>query len=187
MIFYQYQIITVIISIVLYVQFKDNLNNNVDIANFLINYNLFLIYVIIFGILISLNIFFIFNVQKYIIKRNFLALNNSILYLIYISFFFLISKITVNVENFSVTLNIFGITLIFVILSFFYIIKNIYDLLDFFLHKDFYRNKIDNVKEHNKIINCPNCNYMCNLSWKKCPLCFSYLYIKKKKNKTLKI
>jgi rubrerythrin len=66
-----------------------------------------------------------------------------------------------------------------------FLIKNLFDLIDFKVNERFYSKLIrDNSKKSSKLksdlgfknlIKCHNCGYMCRISWKECPICKSYI------------
>ena len=76
----------------------------------------------------------------------------------------------------EITLNLTGVYLLLVVVMSLYVIKNAYDLIDYKINSKYYtRSRKKRTFTKSKLIKCSKCNYMCQLEWKKCPICKSHL------------
>jgi len=86
------------------------------------------------------------------------------------------------------SLDFTGLFLLLIAIWSLFLVKNVFDLIDFKVNERFYSKLIrENSKKSSKLksdlgfknlIKCHNYGYMCRISWKECPICKSY--IKKK-------
>jgi len=96
-------------------------------------------------------------------------------------------NIIIKIANVQLVVNSFGVFILFIVISLLYVAKALFDLIDFKINKTHYdrilrreqttkikRTKLKTkLKEESeeKLIECPQCDYTCRMSWKKCPIC----------------
>ena len=111
----------------------------------------------------------------------------SVVYFINIIFTSQMSTILIRIANLQLVVNSSGIFILLIIISLLYVAKSLFDLIDFKINKTQYdrilrreqttkikRTKLKTkLKEESeeKLIECPQCDYTCRMSWKKCPIC----------------
>ena len=90
------------------------------------------------------------------------------------------SEIFIQVANVQLIVNSFGIFILFITISSLYVLRSLFDLIDFKINKSYYdkilRKKRVQVKQKRKkvkeeLVECLKCKYMCRPEWKKCPIC----------------
>ena len=188
-------IITIIIPIVTYLNFKSTIRsfNCPDCPESIVNqihlggmeavYDI-LIYVFVFvGLLVTVCSYFINRFQKYSIQRGILMLIISIVYFINIIFSSQMSTITIKIANIQLVIKSFGIFILFIVITLLYVLKALFDLVDFKVNKLYYnkiirREQATKIRQRKlikqkklKLVVCPKCNYTCRTGWKKCPIC----------------
>ena len=93
------------------------------------------------------------------------------------------STILIRIANIQLVIKSFGIFILFIIITLLYVLKALFDLVDFKVNKLHY-NKILRREQATKIrqrklikqkklelVVCPKCNYTCRIGWKECPIC----------------
>jgi len=145
-------IITIIVPIVTYLNFKDiikNFNcsdcpqsvvNQVYMGGMVPLYDI-LIYVFVFvGFIVTICTYFISRFQKYSLQRGILMFSISIAYLINILFSSQMSTILIKVANVQIMVNFSGVFILLIIISLLYVSKSLFDLVDFRVNKSRYDN-----------------------------------------------
>jgi len=190
-------IITIIVPIVTYLNFKNIIRsfNCPDCPESIVNqiylggmetvYDI-LIYVFVFvGVTVTICSYFINRFQKYSMQRGVLMCIISVVYFINILFTSQTSTILIRIANIQLIVNSFGIFILLIIISLLYVLKSLFDLIDFKINKYQYdkilrREKAvqikqkklkEKLKEKEKLVECPKCKYSCRTVWKKCPIC----------------
>lgn len=190
-------IITIIVPIVTYLNFKNIIRsfNCPDCPESIVNqiylggmetvYDI-LIYVFVFvGVTITICSYFINRFQKYSMQRGVYMCIISVVYFINIIFTSQMSTILIRIANIQLIVNSFGIFILLIIISLLYVLKSLFDLIDFKINKSQYdkilrREKAvqikqkklkEKLKEKEKLVECPKCKYSCRIVWKKCPIC----------------
>lgn len=147
-----------------------------------------LVYVFVFvGLTVTICSYFINRFQKYSTQRGILMFIISIVYLINIIFSSQMSTILIKIANIQLVVNSFGVFVLLIVVSLLYVSKALFDLIDFKINKTQYdrilrkeqttkvkQEKLKaKLKEESKeeLAECPQCNYTCRVSWKKCPIC----------------
>lgn len=188
-------IITIIIPLVTYLNFKNTIRNfncpdcpesfvnQINLGGMEALYDI-LIYVFIFvGIIVTISSSFINRFQKYSTQRGVLMLLISIVYFINITFSSQMGTILIEIANIQLVMDSFGVFILFIVIALLYVLKALFDLIDFKINKSQYdkilrkeqavqvkQKKLKNkVKE--KLVECPKCKYTCRTGWKKCPIC----------------
>lgn len=172
-------VLTVLIPILSYIYFKSSVTDDIDVGDFEAKYNIIIIWAVIFGMMITGCTYLTFNFPKYSIKRGITSLTQSILELIIILLFSQFRTIRISDNDVELIFDITGIFVVLITVCAIFIIKNLYDLIDFKINqKSYFTGNIKNKGISNKLKKCSNCKYMCRLEWKKCPICHSKLKIK---------
>jgi hypothetical protein len=156
-----------------------NLASQVNLGGLEATYDILIYFLIILGIVISFCTYFIFNHQKYSLKRGTLLLAVSIMYLISTIALSKLSIIFVEVEKVQIITDFSGVYILLIIIMFGYIIKNLFDLIDFKINQLYYSTFLRKARANSfikrnikgKLTKCPKCKYMCRIRWKKCPIC----------------
>ncbi len=88
------------------------------------------------------------------------------------------SEIYLQIANIQFIANFFDVFILFIIISSLYVLKSLFDLIDFKINKYHYdkiirREKAVRVKQKrkNELVECLKCKYTCRPEWKKCPIC----------------
>lgn len=169
-------IITVFLPILGYLQFKNSLENDIDLGDLEARYDLIIVWIVIIGILITVCSYLIFSFPKYSVNRGILSLINSILDFIFICFYSQMSIIYIEIENLSITLNLMGVFILIIVIWSLFIFKNLFDLIDFKRNRAYYdKIRRNQKKATKKLLECPECKYMCVVEWRKCPICNAQL------------
>lgn len=126
--------------------------------------------------------YLIFNHLKYSIQRGALNLAFSICSVVFLSLYLGLSFISITSEDSQFSLNLSGILVLLIIIASLFTVKALFDLIDFKIHRIYYSQ--ENRKRLKRfplksLVECPQCKYMCRLSWKTCPICHTKL---KRKN-----
>lgn len=148
-----------------------------------------LIYVFVcIGVIVTLCSYIIDRFQKYSIQRGILMYIVSVVYLINVIFASQMSEIYLQIANIHLIANFFGVYILFITISSLYVLKSLFDLIDFKINKYHYdkiirREKAVRVKQKGKkvkqkgkkvkkeLVECLKCKYTCRPEWKKCPIC----------------
>lgn len=138
-----------------------------------------LIYVFVcIGVIVTLCSYFIDRFQKYSIQRGILMCFISVVYLINVIFASQMSEIYLQIANIQIIANFFSVFILFIIISSLYVLKSLFDLIDFKINKYHYdkiirEEKAVRVKQKrkNELVECLKCKYTCRPEWKKCPIC----------------
>lgn len=175
-------ILFILLPLVSYMQFKlENLQNYAS------NYDLVFIPLIIIGFIATAIRFSIYKYPKYTITRGALNLIHSIIIVFILIITSQIGVVYIKLPDSELSLNLIDSFAILIILWALLIPKHIYDLIDFRIHHIYYdklrRSSITRKparrftsKNH---IKCPKCNYMCQVTWKSCPICHTKVRNKK--------
>ena len=192
-------IITIIIPIVNYSNFKNSVNmincptcpnstvSQIDLGALEATYDILIYFFVGIGIIIAICAYSVFKFQKYSIKRALLLLLISIMYVLYVAASSQMSIIFIEVSKIQIIMNFSNVYILFIIITSLYLIKNLYDLVDYKLNQSYYSSiltdkKIAKFKQkkaarsklkqsRQKLIKCPKCKYSCRPEWKKCPIC----------------
>ena len=181
-------IFTVLIPFISFMQFNFTEFKGVSIGNWEYLF-LFVIFAsIIIGVFSTISRYFIYSFPKYSVKKHIIVLLNSILFIAFLIVNSFLGKINLVSGNFYLSLDFTGLFLLLIAIWSLFLVKNVFDLIDFKVNEKFYTKLIrENSKMSSKLksdlgfknlIKCHNCGYMCRISWKKCPICQSF--IKKK-------
>ncbi len=169
-------ILTLLLPIIGYFQFKMAMPNEIYLSDFQENYDIVFIGTIIIGILLTGFRYYLYYFPQYSLRRGIINLLNSVLIMIFLIFTSQIGNLDITIENSSLYLNLTGVFLLLIVIWSLFIFKNIYDLVDFKLNQNYYKTFVRERKFRKKIksrplIKCPQCKYMCRPEWKKCPIC----------------
>lgn len=169
-------ILTVLLPIWGYVQFNISISRNIDLGNFTLKYNLIFISTIIIGALLSGLRYFLYRFQQFSVKRGIINLLSSVLYVVFLTITAQIGNIYIQFGTSSLSLNLTGVFIVLISVWSLLILKNALDLIDFKLNQSYYQKTIRSNTPRKKaakrmLIDCPNCKYTCNKTWKKCPVC----------------
>lgn len=168
-------ILTVVIPIIGYIQFKITTSNSIDLGHYETKYDIVFVSILIIGLSLSGLKFYSFKLPQFSVRRGSANLISSILFVIFLGITAQIGIININLEHSSFSLNLMGVFIILIVVWILFILKNAYDVIDFKLHQSYYstslrKNKFFH-KENQKLVKCPKCKYMCRVEWKKCPIC----------------
>lgn len=160
-----------------------------ELCDFILKFDLFTIISIIIGMALSILRYISFYYPKYTISRYFIAFIQSCLFLIILISLSTISPIQINTSNTSFYLNIDGIFILFISIWSVFTAKYLFDILDVYFNKNYFRKLSRESSEsrqtvdiHSKtLIKCPQCNYMCHIHWKRCPICQTSLKQREKR------
>lgn len=175
-------VVTILLPIINYIQFKNSLSEDMNMGGFEATYDSLMIWIVIVGIMITGSTYFIFEFPNNSIKRGSVSLTNSVLDIIFIYIFSCMSQINMtytcnNNCRKEITLNLSGVYTLLIIIMSLYVVKNVYDLIDYKVNsKHYIQSRKKRTFTKSKLIKCSKCNYMCQLGWKKCPICKSRLY-----------
>lgn len=98
-----------------------------------------LIYIFVcIGIIVTLCSYFINRFRKYSMQRGILMCVISVVYLINIIFTSQMSEIFIQVANVQLIVNSFGIFILFITISSLYVLRSLFDLIDFKINKSYY-------------------------------------------------
>lgn len=187
-------LIVVIMPLFNYFNFKRVMIEDIDLSNFESRYDSIILWDLLVGVLMTVCTYMLFHYPKHSVKRGIIALIYSILFSVFLLVFSQMSIIHIKSKYAGIILDLERIFIILILVSCLFIIKNIYDLIDFKLNQTYYererKKKIIKflkdqgliksrgvIKKFNlkseSLIKCPNpkCNYMCRPDWRKCPLC----------------
>lgn len=169
-------ILTVLLPILGYIQFNLIIPSNIDLGNFTLKYNLIFISTIIIGALLSGLRYFLYRFQQFSVKRGIINLLSSVLYVVFLTITAQIGNIYIQFGTSSLSLNLTGVFIVLISVWSLLILKNALDLIDFKLNQSYYQKTIRSNTPRKKaakrmLIDCPNCKYTCNKTWKKCPVC----------------
>ena len=137
-------ILTIILPIFGYFQF--NISTEKYLENFRVRYHLVFIGTIIIGVILTCLRFYMYHFSEFTVKRGLLNLLNSIFFVLFLSITAQLAKININMENFSLNLNLTGVFVFLIIVWSLFIIKNLYDLYDFKKNRIYYENLVRNKK-----------------------------------------
>ncbi len=95
------------------------------------------------------------------------------------------STIFVGVANVQIIINSSGVYILFTIIASFFVIKAIFDVIDFKVNQSYYTNELRRRRARFKqkklgqeLAKCPKCKYACRIEWKKCPICETKIILK---------
>ena len=167
---------SILLPLVNYFTFKSFLSSGINVGSLETTYDIVILITLILGICSTIITYLVYRLPKHSIQRGFLALSQNISSIVLIIVFSNLGRFWLIYENVSLYLDIRGIYLLLIIGVIPFVLKNIYDLIDFKRNSDYYtklqrRKKHQLVKKSNKLIKCRNCDYMCRVGWKKCPIC----------------
>lgn len=194
-----YTIINIIITIILpintYLNFKnlirsfncpdcpESIVNQINLGGTESLYDILIYVFVIVGVIVTLCSYFINSFRKYSMQRSVLVCVISSVYLINITFTSQMSKILIRIANVQLIVNYFGVFILLIIISSLYVLRSLFDIIDFKINKSKYdkilrrekavqfkqKQKKEKVKE--ELVECQKCEYMCRPVWKKCPIC----------------
>lgn len=187
-------LITILMPIFNYIGFKNILsdiecstcpsliNNPINLGTFEAKYDVFIYLYVFIGMVVSSCSYVIFKFQKYSVQRGFLLFLISIMYIIFIALSSQLSIIFITVSKIQIIMNFSGVYIIFLIVFSLYALKNLFDLVDFKINQSHYitilrKRRFMQKKFNQKMITCSNCEYMCRVDWKKCPICKTKIII----------
>ena len=99
------------------------------------------------------------------------------------------STILIRIANIQLVIKSFGIFILFIIITLLYVLKALFDLVDFKVNKLYYnkiirREQATKIRQRKlikqkklKLVVCPKCNYTCRTGWKNA----RYVKLKSKK------
>lgn len=174
-------VLTVILPVVGYNQIKSSLSGNIDLGTFKLKYDAVFISTIILGIILTGIRYFIYQFQRFSIKRGSLTLLNSILFTVILTINSQLGNLNITFENLSFYLNLSGVFVLLISVWVLFIIKNTYDLIDYKINSLAYeklmreKSRKLNKRISKRLIKCSKCKYACRPEWKKCPICSTHL------------
>jgi hypothetical protein len=133
--------------------------------------------IVIGGTLIVLRyVMFYFN--KHTLKRAGIGFANAILVLLLLMSGAQLSVIQGGGQEARIFLDVGGIFLLLIVSWSFVLLKSIYEII--IVKMESRKSTYFRLKKlrSRALIPCPNCKYMCQKQWKKCPICNSVLYNK---------
>jgi len=171
-------ILFILLPLICYIQFK--LEN---IQNYASNYDLIFILLIIIGFIITTIRFFIYKYPKYSTSRGTLNLIHSVTIVLVLIITSQIGVVYIKLQDSELSLNLMDSFIVLIILWALFIPKHIYDIVDFKLHHIYYdkvrRSSTTGIPPRRftskNLIKCPKCKYMCQITWKSCPICHTKL------------
>ena len=173
-------IITVVLPIIGYIQFKIIVPNDLYLSKLKQSYDIIFIGTISIGVLLTVSRYYLYSFPQYSLKRAIVNLLNSLLVLVFLSLTSQIGKLDLTLKNSNLYLDLTGVFLLLIAVGALYLVKNLYDLIDFKLNQDYYttlfrKKKIEYKITPSPLLKCPQCKYMCRSEWKKCPICHTKL------------
>lgn len=140
--------LTVGIPIINYIIFKTSITQGLASDNLEKKYDLLIMGIITVGILISICSYMYFKCPKFSVRRGAISLTHSILDLVFLILFSQFAIINIisksdcaSCSGYSISgisLNLSGVFAMLIILSSLFVIKNLYDLLDFKINENYY-------------------------------------------------
>jgi hypothetical protein len=181
-------IMTIIIPLVNYLNFKDLVTSikcyectdvlagRISLGNLEAIYDTLIYLFVILGFVISVCAYLTFKYQRYSVQRGSLTLLVSIMYLISTIGSSQMNTVLIEVAKIQIIMDFSGVYILFMVIMSLYILKNLYDVIDFKINKSYYissqrQNRYRRKVRDAKLIPCPQCNYTCRYAWKKCPIC----------------
>ena len=179
-------IVTIVIPLVNFFNFKNSIRtfdcpvcsesvvNQIYLGGLETIYDILIYIFVLLGFIVSICTYFIHKFQKYSIQRGILVLLISIVYMINSIFSSQMSTIIIRVANVQLIMNSSGVYILFIAVASLYVIKALFDLIDFKINHSYYSSILRNRREarfkQQKLTNCPKCEYACRIGWKKCPI-----------------
>lgn len=186
-------VFTIITPIVTYLNFKDTISSfkcqgcpdsfvpQISLGGMEELYDILIYVFVCVGVIVTLCSYFVDRFQKYSIQRGILMCIISVVYLINVIFASQMSNIYLQIANIQLIADFFGVFILLIIISSLYVLKSLFDLIDFKINKYHYdkiirREKAVRVKQERKkvkkeLVECLKCKYTCRPEWKKCPIC----------------
>ena len=131
-------ILTVILPVIGYIQFKTVLSKEIDLGTFEIRYEIAFILSISIGMLLSGLRYFSYRYQRFSVKKGILNLISSIFFVIFLGNTAQIGNIRIDVEDSYFHLNLTGVFLLFITVWALFILKNLYNLIDYRVNHTYY-------------------------------------------------
>ena len=142
-------------------------DNQINLGGLEILYDNIIYFFIIFGLIVSICAYLIFRYQKYSVQRALLLLIVSIIYLTTTILSSQMSIVFVEISKIQITTDFSGVYILFIIIMSLYILKNIFDLIDFKVNHSHYLMDIRKERSasykysnsYKKLVRCSKCKY----------------------------
>jgi len=133
---------------------------------------LIMIMVIVLGILASLARYFIYHYPSFSKKRAGFSLVNSSSLLLYFALFSLLTSLETKVQTSIISISFRSMFILLALPWIVFLIRDIYNLVDFSLHEDTYILAARKQKYDLKSLKrCSRCGYKMKIGLKRCPRC----------------
>ena len=173
-------VLTIVLPLVNYITFKNIIREEIVLSDLESRYNIIIIFAVIIGVMITGCTYIFFKYPKYSVNRGIVTLTHSVLNVLFLAVFSQMAIFNISFKGSGISLNLSGLFIILTAVLSLLIGKSLYDLIDFKLNQNYYRTflrkqKFKDRKAKQKLVKCPNCKYMCQMKWSKCPICNSRL------------
>ena len=118
-------------------------------------------------------------------QRGMCTLFISTVYMVNSIFSSQMTTIIIRVGNVRIIMDSSGVYILFIITASFFIIKALFDVIDFKVNQAYYIKKLNHKRVRfkqkklgQKLAQCPKCKYACRSEWKKCPICKTKIILK---------
>lgn len=139
---------------------------------YLANVEFIMSMIIIIGILATSARYFIYQYPQFSKKRALFSLFNSMLLLIYFGFFSLLSSLGTLHQTTYIAISFQGVFFLLSLPWIVFLIRDIYNLVDFSLHEEDYITLARKQKfELKTFVRCSRCGYKVKIGLKRCPRC----------------